>query len=236
MRIVLSALSLVLLLAVLPIHRADGDTPLPAAMSTLERSGAPLWRAEISVYGNIPTPAHAAWADVRLGREMARALGFRGDLRTRLTGPTIRVTVRDGATSLVLETVAITPQIRETVYAVDEVTKHSPGERTLLRLAAPLQRMGLHPQLAVDLVGHATGDLRPRARSLLQEIFRGPGSVEATGITAGPAWSVAGLVPEGGPPVLVSGREVNLQVAISYDRGSGASRIIVGAPVISISY
>jgi len=236
MRTVLAVFSLVLTFLLIPLREVNGDSPLALARRTLASTGVRLERAEIAVWGDVATPAGPQRGDLRLGRRMAWALGIRGPLSVERGPRTVRVSGRQGDLTFVLETVDLAQGIRETVFSAWRFTNRSPGEQDALSVAGPLEELGLHPEVAVDLVGSGPGDLRSGERSFLKNLFRNEGGSEQVGVMTGPAWFVAGLVPQGGPPVLVSGREVNLQVAVSYDKGSGATQITVGAPVISIHY
>lgn len=236
MRIFVCSLVVLALAAGLPLGQAFGDAPLPLAETAFRSSGAAFSYALVSAWGAFVQTRARPGQDLLLAGAIARALGLTAPIREERGSSYVRVASQEGGTFLVVETVQVSPTVSETVYSVDRRSNTFPREEDVAGLTEPLQALGLHPRVSVNLVGASPGDLRRSGRRLFRKIFGGEGTGIATGITQGAYWSVAGDVPDGGPAVLVAGRPVNLQVALSYDRATERTQVTVGTPLISITY
>lgn len=213
---------------------STGSLPGEALLTALQRQGARVSEVRLNLYAVDDRHFRSGRS---LADELARA-GIHGPYSVQLE-PFFHRVAAGGGTRWVLESVRLTG-LRpgaETLLVADAVV--GPGSLATAeeRLAGTFRRLGLRPRIEVTVRGSRPGRLdRFRRRKLVAEIIRSLGGRPVEGVSGRDLTSVAAYAPGLGPVVLAAGRPLNLQVAISYNGYARRTEIILGSPLIAISY
>lgn len=203
------------------------------AMGAFRRTGATLVEARLSVFSTRETTGHPEGAS-RLSQQLAKELGLPRPKVAMKDPSALRLVSQGKGLLLVVESLQMGPGQVVTVASADWTANGLPWPQEEDALATAFRRLGLQPQVDVDLVGEVSGRGAPFWAELLKASGR-EGEVQSE-IASGPVWALSTLMPGDSPDVLVGGRPVNLQVELSYDRATGRTRVEVGSPLLSISF
>lgn len=236
MRALFFAFSFLLSSACAPVLPLGGNALLPTLQGIFDTSGATFQDALVTAWGTRRMPALRPLQDLALARRLERTLGLSGRIKLTRRSTYARAVATGSGTTITVETVTIGPQVSEMVYSVDRALGAFPTEEDIGRLTTPLTALGLTPQLAVNVVGRLPGRDWGRRLHILSTLLAGRAAREADGVTSGPYVSVTADAGNGGPTVLVAGKPVNVQVALTYDTSTASTEVTVGSPLISITY
>ncbi|OFW74935.1 MAG: hypothetical protein A2201_02910 [Alicyclobacillus sp. RIFOXYA1_FULL_53_8] len=105
------------------------------------------------------------------------------------------------------------------------------------KLATAIAAIHVVPQISACIEGSSNGtivgDSVPR---VVAQAFAAVGAHEVEGLTTNLVTSISGYSPEASTVILTNGHPMNLQVALHYDTLTHRTNVLVGTPIITVTY
>lgn len=124
-----------------------------------------------------------------------------------------------------------------TVRVDGQTTNLTHFEPVLQQLDAALTSLNLLPQISACVEG-TTGAkiIGDSANQVVNEAFHAVGAKRVEGMQTNLETSISGYSPESSTVILTNGHKMNLQVAVHYDAVNQRTNILVGTPIITVTY
>lgn len=144
------------------------------------------------------------------------------------------------AVSIVLTSMNLQEQQPQTVLVV-KIERDSGRvqdiEDSIEKIKNTVAKIGAAPQISTCIKGFRSDRIDSMERDrLVERVFAAVGANETEGIRSESLTSVSGYSPLVKEYITTNGKRMNLQVAVHYDAYRNNTRILIGAPIVTVEY